>query len=170
MNQFFSMSFRRMPLLLVWLAAWVPIAAYFWPDAIWIRLDLASRGLFLVRVVKVEELGQGIFKYVDTGSFAHRAIVFSGDRMVGYTFWPNGWYPFYVPASGKIDYDSQENITASIRMENLALVYWKEQNRVIAALVGAAVAIPCTAWLGLIAFGFWRAKCAASVSHGAPPP
>lgn len=163
------MGFRRLPLLVVWLAAWVPIAAYFWPEATWIRIDLASRGLVLVRLVKVEELGLGIFKYVDTASFAHRAIVFSGDRMVGYTFWPNGWYPFFVPASGKIDYDSQDNLTASTRMEDLALVYWKEQNRATAALVGAAVAIPCTAWLGLIAFGFWRTRCAESVSRGTPP-
>lgn len=111
-----------------------------------------------------------VFRFVETDSFALRAIVFSGDRMVGYTACPTGWYPYFAPASGKIDWGARADYEASIRMEDFALKYWKEKNRELAALVGAVVFIPCSIGLGLIAVRFWRSKLTESVSLDAPPP
>ena len=159
---------RLLPLMLLWFAGCLPIAAYFWPEAFWIRLDLASRGLFVVRVVDKQELN--VFRFVETDNFALRGFVFSGDRMVGYTMWPNGWYPYFAPASGKIDWGTRADHEASIRMEDFALMYWRNGNLTSAALVGAGVVIPCSIWLGLIAFRFCRARCARSVLIGTRPP
>lgn len=98
-----------------------------------------------------------------------RNLVLSGDRLVGYTMWPIGWYPYFAPASGRIDWSSRADYEASIRMEDFALIYWKKGNRETAALAGAGVVIPCTIWLGLIAFRFWRVKCAEPVPRGTRP-
>jgi hypothetical protein len=159
---------RLLSLLLLWLAGCLPIAAYFWPEEIWIRLDLASRGLFVVRVVDKQELN--VFRFVEIDNTALRGFVFSGDQMVGYTMWPTGWYPYFAPASGKIDWGARADYEASIRMEDFALKYWKEKNRELAALVGAGIFVPCSIGLGLIAVRFWRSKRTESVSLRAPPP
>ena len=163
-------KFRLLALLLLWLAGCLPIAAYFWPEETWIRLDLASRGIFFVRVVDKMQVVELAKKYDAAGHMQLRSLVLSGDRLIGYTMCPIGWYPYFAPATGKIDWSSRADYEASIRMEEFAFKYWKARNRESAAIVGAAVIIPCTAWFGLIAFRFWRARCAESVSLGAQPP
>lgn len=143
---------------LAWLAAWVPMAAYFWPEATWIRLDLASRGIFLVRVVDKMDVVSEAEKYNLASHLRVRSLVFSGGQLVGFTMCPLGWHPYFTPATGRIDWESHADHEASTRMEGFALKYWKERNRESAASAGTATLVISSVWLGLAAFRFWKAR------------
>lgn len=69
----------------LWLFGWLPVVVWLWPEQIWLRLELAKRGMPFAQVVDKQELD--VFRYMDTDGFAIRSLVFADGRLVGYSFW-----------------------------------------------------------------------------------
>lgn len=61
---------------------------------------------------------------MDTDGFAIRSLVFADGRLVGYSFWANGWFPYFVPAEGRITWSERGLETHGREMEGLAKYYW----------------------------------------------
>ena len=83
------------PLLLFGLVA--PAPHYF------ARLSLLTHGIPFARVVPKEKLD--VFKYVPTDNLRSSAIVFSGDKAVGWILVPWSGFPQYIPFSGTPGFD-----------------------------------------------------------------
>ena len=150
----------------LWLIAWLPVAAWLWPEATWIRLDLASRGMVFVRVVDQSKID--VFKYTHESNLRLRSLVFWRGKLVGYSIWPLGWYPYFVPASGRITWN-EPGFGAFDWREKFALLYWPEGPRAIFEWTGKVniVLLPSALVLGVMRFS--RARISKSASAVATP-